>query len=173
MKLYKYLFLVIFLLNFNNVCFSSEIYFIDLKKILYKSKAGKGAQDYLKKQLSDETKKLDKERASLKKEETDLIAKKKLISAEEYKKSLNALRKKNVSHQKNRQTSANEIFKKKEEARLQLNKALKPILEKYMSENNISLVVDKKSVIVGKTEIDLTEKILKILDKELKSINLK
>ena len=42
-----------------------------------------------------------------------------------------------------------------------------------MSENNISLVVDKKSVIVGKTEIDLTEKILKILDKELKSINLK
>ena len=76
MKFYKYLFLVIFLLNFNNFSFSSEIYFIDLKKILNKSKAGKGAQDYLKKQLSDKTKKLDKERAALKKEETDLIAKK-------------------------------------------------------------------------------------------------
>ena len=41
-----------------------------------------------------------------------------------------------------------------------------------MSENNITMVVDKKSVIVAKTDIDLTEKILKLLDKELKSINL-
>ena len=61
---------------------------------------------------------------------------------------------------------------KKEKARQQLNTALKPILEKYMSENNISVVVDKKSIVVAKTEIDLTEKILKLLDKDLKSINL-
>ena len=41
-----------------------------------------------------------------------------------------------------------------------------------MSENNISIVVDKKSIVVAKTEIDLTDKILTILDKDLKSINL-
>ena len=82
------------------------------------------------------------------------------------------MRKKNLDHQKNRQKAANEIFQKKEKARQQLNTALKPILEKYMSENNISVVVDKKSIVVAKTEIDLTSKILKLLDKDLKSINL-
>ena len=41
-----------------------------------------------------------------------------------------------------------------------------------MSENNITVVIDKKSIVVAKTEIDLTNKVLKLLDKELKSINL-
>ena len=41
-----------------------------------------------------------------------------------------------------------------------------------MSENNITIVIDKKSIVVAKTEIDLTSKILKLLDKDLKSINL-
>ena len=40
-----------------------------------------------------------------------------------------------------------------------------------MSENNITIVLDKKSIVVAKTEIDITDKILKILDKDLKSIN--
>ena len=34
-----------------------------------------------------------------------------------------------------------------------------------MSENNITIIFDK-SVIIAKTEIDLTNKILKLLDKE-------
>ena len=51
-----------------------------MKKILNQSKAGKSAQEYLKKKLSEETKKFDKEQASLKKEETELIGKKKCIS---------------------------------------------------------------------------------------------
>jgi len=173
MKYLKVFLNTLFLLNICNFSFSADIYFIDLKKILNTSKAGKGAQDYLKSKLKEENKKLDKEQSALKKEETDLIGKKKLISAEEYKKSINALRQKSVDHQKRRQKAANDIFRKKEEARLELYKALNPILEKYMSEKNITVIIDKKSVVVAKTEIDLTDKILKLLDKELKSINLK
>jgi len=173
MKYFKIFLAIFFFFNFANHSFSAEIYIIDLKKILNESKAGKQAQVYLKKKLKEETAKFDKENTLLKKEETDLIAKKKIISPEEYKKKLNTLRKKNIAHQKNRQLAANQIFKKKEQARQELNKALKPILEKYMSENNIDIVVDKKTIVVAKTEIDLTDKILKLLDKDLKSINLK
>ena len=172
MKYFKIFLTTLYLLSIFNYSIASEIYFVDMKKVLNQSKAGKGAQEFLKKKLNEETKKFDKQQAALKKEETELIAKKKLITPEEYKKNINTLRQKNISHQKDRQKAANEIFKKKEKARLELNKALKPILEKYMSENNITMVVDKKSVIVAKTDIDLTEKILKLLDKELKSINL-
>ena len=172
MKYFKIFLTILFLFNIGTYSLASEIYFIDMKKILNHSKAGKGAQEYLKKKLKEETKKFDKEQAALKKEETNLISQKKIITPEEYKKKLNVLREKNITHQKNRQLAANEIFKKKEQARFELNKALKPILEKYMSENNITVVIDKKSIVVAKTEIDLTSKILKILDKELKSINL-
>ena len=173
MKYLKIFLVTFFLFNISSYSFSADIYFIDMKKILNQSQAGKTAQEYLKKKLSEDKKKFDKEQSSLKKQETDLIAKKKLISPEEYKKNLNALRQKNIKHQKDRQLAANAIFKKKEKARAELNKALKPILEKYMSENNISAVIERKSIVVAKTEIDLTDKILKLLDKELKSINLK
>ena len=106
MKNLKIIFLILILLNISNYSHSSEIHFIDMKKILNKSKAGKGAQEFLKKKLSQETKKFDKDQSDLRKEEKDLIAKKKLISPEEYKKSLNELRKKNLAHQKNRQSAA-------------------------------------------------------------------
>ena len=65
------------MINISSKTFSTEIYFIDMKKILNQSKAGKNAQDFLKKKLSEETKKFDKQLADIKKEETDLIAKKK------------------------------------------------------------------------------------------------
>lgn len=172
MKFLKFFLISILLIIYSNFSFASDVYFVDMKKILNTSKAGKNAQDFLKKKLTEDTKKFEKEQVALKKAETDLISKKKILSSEEYKKKLDSLRKKNIDHQKRRQLAANEIFKKREKARLELNKSLKPILETYMSENNITVVVDKKSIVVAKTEIDLTDKILKILNKELKSINL-
>ena len=41
-----------------------------------------------------------------------------------------------------------------------------------MNENNIEMIVDKKNILLANSKFDLTEKILKLLDKELKSIKL-
>ena len=41
-----------------------------------------------------------------------------------------------------------------------------------MSENNIQIVIDKKYIVMANSKIDLTDKILEILNKELKSLNL-
>ena len=42
-----------------------------------------------------------------------------------------------------------------------------------MSENNISLVVDKKNLFAGQPEYDITKIIVETLNKELPSLNLK
>ena len=98
MKYLKIFLVTFFLFNISSYSFSADIYFIDMKKILNQSQAGKTAQEYLKKKLSEDKKKFDKEQSALKKQETDLIAKKKLISPEEYKKNLNALRPVSYTH---------------------------------------------------------------------------
>ena len=41
-----------------------------------------------------------------------------------------------------------------------------------MKENKIEMIVDKKYILLANSDFDLTGKILKILDKELKSIQL-
>ena len=61
---------------------------------------------------------------------------------------------------------------KKNEARAKLLEALNPIMQKYMKENNVEIIVDKKYILLANSTFDLTDKILKILDKELKSIQL-
>ena len=51
-------------------------------------------------------------------------------------------------------------------------KNLSPILAEYSKEKNISIIMDKKNIIVGKTELDITKKILVLLDKKIKKIKL-
>jgi len=173
MRYLKIIFFVLLILNFYNLSFAEETYFIDMNKILNQSKAGKEAQGFLKKKIITRNKKLKEEGELLKKEEIDLIAKKKTLSKDEYKKKLNQLREKNVKFQRKRASFTTAITTQRAEARNSLLKALDPILGKYMSENNIQIVIDKKYVIMANSKIDLTDKILEILNKELKSLNLK
>ena len=173
MRYLKIIFFVFLILNFYNSSFAEEIYFIDMNKLLNQSKAGKEAQDFLKKKIITGDKKLKEEGELLKKEEIDLIAKKKTLPADEYKKTLNQLREKNIKFQKKRTNFTRAITIQRAEARNSLLKALDPILIKYMSENNIQIIIYKKYVAMANSKLDLTDKVLGILNKELKSLNLK
>ena len=51
-------------------------------------------------------------------------------------------------------------------------KILNPIITKYVNENNISLVIPKKNIIVGKKNLDITHKITKMLNNQAKTIDL-
>ena len=72
MRYLKIIFFVLLILNFYNISFAEETYFIDMNKLLNQSKAGKEAQDVLKKKFNDNAKKFSDIEKSLKKEETDL-----------------------------------------------------------------------------------------------------
>ena len=126
----------------------------------------------LQKEFADKDKKFKDESNALKKEETQLIAKKKSFSSEEYKKKVSALRKKNIDFQQRRKNASNEFIKKRNDARNKLLEALDPVLEKYMDENNVSMIINENNIILANSTRDLTKKIIDLLDKELKSIKL-
>ena len=79
MKIIKVTLLTILLVFSTNFLNASEVYIINMKKILNESIAGKKAQEFLKKKLTNESKAFEKESKALKKEESDLIAKKKSL----------------------------------------------------------------------------------------------
>ena len=49
-------------------------------------------------------------------------------------------------------------------------KTLDPILSAYAEQNGISIMVEKKSIVVGKNEFDVSTAIIGELDKQLSSI---
>ena len=159
-----------FLINFSHS--ESPPYYIDFSKVLNESKAGKGAQEFLKKKFESESKKFSKKEEELRKEETELISQKKLITNEEYQKRVESLRKKVSNLQKNQQESLRNIAVLRSKARSELLKKLNPIMKKYMEENKIRIVLDKKSILLGDVKLDLTSKMIELLNKDIKSIKL-
>ena len=76
-------------------------------------------------------------------------------------------------HQSDKRTLIEKITKQRDEARSKLLDKLTPILQNYIDENSISLVLEKKNVVIGNTENDITNIIVNKLDKEISSLNLK
>ena len=141
--------------------------------VLNESKAGKGAQDFLKKTFTDNQKKLIETEKSLKKEESDLLEKKNILTKDEYNKKTDSLRKKVIDYQSQRRASLDKIATQRIKARETLLQKVTPILDSYMKENNISLVLDKKNTLGGNPEVDITKIIVEKLNKELPSLNFK
>ena len=166
------LFFSIFFLPLNTKLLASDIYFVDYSKVMNQSIAGKKAQDYLKKLVTNSNKKFNDTAKKLKEEENKIISQKTVLSKEEYKKKADALRKKVFELNKEREKSIREVAKKRKKAGDELLKNLNPILGKYMNENNISVVIDKKNVLMGNKKFEITSQVIEILNKEFKSINL-
>ena len=174
MKTYlKQILIILFVILFNNSkAISNEIYFIDFGKVMNESIAGKKAQDQLKSLFKNSNKKVNDTGKKLKEEETKLISQKTVLSKDEYKKKADALRKKVFNLNKERENSIKDIATKRTKAKDELLKKLNPILGEYMEEKNIAVVIDKKNVLMGNKKFELTNEIIDILNKELKSINL-
>ena len=113
------------------------------------------------------------EKRELKKEERDLLEKKSTLTKEDYKKKSEELRKKVIKYQTERRASLEKITKQRSDARQTLIKKLDPILKNYIESNNISLVIDKKNVVMGKGSLDITNIIVEKLNEDLPSLNLK
>ena len=174
MKYLVKLFVITFFILFSTNSFSEQkIVVLDLKYVLNLSKAGKGAQDYLKKSYNDNVKKYSDMEKALKKEEQDLLTKKTVLSKAEYAKKSDALRKKVIDYQSQRRASLDKIATQRAESRDILIKSINPIIEAYIKENNISFVIDKKTTLAGNPDSDITKIIVEKLNKTLPSLNLK
>jgi outer membrane protein len=170
--LVKFFVITLLFFQFTNVFAQENIMYIDMKFILNSSSAGKNAQKALEKIHSTSLEKFKKTEESLKDEETLLLSKKKLIKKEDYEKLAKDLRKKVMTYQADRRLKNEEITKKRSSARAQLLEAINPILAEYTSSNNISIILDKQNIVIGKTELDITNIILQKLNKKLPKISL-
>ena len=170
--LVKFIVVTYLLLNCTYTFAEQKIVILDLTYVLNNSKAGKGAQDYLKKSFENNAKKFKNMEKELKKEEDDLLAKRTVLSREEYTKKSNELRKRVIDYQTQRRTALDKIATQRAKSRETLVKTLDPIVQSYMKENNVSIVIDKKNTLGAQPTRDITKIIIEKLNKELPSLNL-
>ncbi len=171
MKLLKLLTIIFFIFIFNiSEIYAEKIVYINMEKIMKQSKAGKQIIDKISKSNEKNLSRFKKIEEDLKNQEQDLISKKNVISENEFQTKLENLKKKISEYRAKRQNTIQESTKKRVQASAEFSQKIKPILGDYAAENNISIIVQKKNIIMGKKELDITADILKIVDEKIAKI---
>jgi len=168
------LLLLIFFIFFSKISLSHEksIVYIDLNKIMNNSIAGKSITSQLENNHKKNISKFKKIEEELKKEEAKIISQKNVITKEEFEKKIIDLRNKANKFRKERNDNINNLNNQRLEATSKMITLVRPILSEFSDKNSISLIIDKKNIIIGKTLLDITDDILKIIDEKIGKIQL-
>ena len=160
---------IIFFCFLSTFAFAEQkIAYIDMQKILNTSTVGQDINKEIEKKIGQENKKYNSIEEKLKKEEKDLSQKKNILSEEEFKTQLIELRKKVSKYNNDKNNSLNKLNKLKIDKTANLISKVNPIIANYASKKNISIIIRKDSMIMGKTELDISNDIIKIINKEIK-----
>ena len=163
----------LFLFFANTVNSEQNIAFIDMDRVISKSNSGSSILN----QLNDINNKnlifLKKEEKKFKEKEAKLISQKNIISETDFKIKVNTLKVEIDKYNQNRNKIITEFKKLKVDNTNKLLKLINPILIKFSNEKKISILLQKKDLIIGKTELDITEEVIKIINTEVKEFKIK
>ena len=165
--------LVIVLMLTNQAFSEQKIAFIDMDRVISTSISGSS----ILKQLTDLNNKnlkfLKVEEKKFQEKEAKLISQKHIISETDFNSKVNELKSEIKNYNQNRDKMINEFNKLKVDNTNNLLKLINPILLKFSDDKEISIVLQKKDLVVAKTELDITEDIIKIVNAEIKEIKIK
>ena len=155
----KIFFVTIFILfSFSNLIYAQDkIVFIDMNYILNNSLAGKDLQI----QLNEKNKKKE-----------DILAKKNVLSNEEYENKLKEIQNEvlKINQLMAKEDKSFIDFKKKIEK--EYFKNLNPIIEQYSIENSIAIILNKKNLLMAKNTLDITEQIFNLFNKKIDKLTI-
>ena len=166
--------ILLYALFFSNIALSNtEIYYIDMDYLMNNSLAGKSIIKQLGERNKSSQKKFREIEKSLQAEEAKLISQKNILNEQEYIKKVELFTKKVADYKLSRNKTINKLTQIKNNSQKQLIESLTPILAEYATKNSISYVIPKQNIIIGKTELNLTNIILEILNSKIKKIDFK
>ena len=170
----KVLLLIFFFIFFSKVSISQEnkTVYLDLNSIMANSIAGKSINSQLEANHKKNISNFEKIEKELKKEEVEIISQKDAISKEEFEKKIMDLRDKANKYRKERNDNINNLNNQRLDATEKMISLIRPILSEYSEKNSISLIIQKRSIVIGKTALDITDDILKIVDEKITKISL-
>jgi len=95
-----------------------------------------------------------------------------VLKKDEFEKKIVSLREKANKYRIERRNVIDNLTKKKIQATSKLLDQIRPILAEYSAEKSISIIIEKKNIIIGKSELDITKNILSIVDKKISKIKI-
>ena len=170
----KFLFILLFFFNFTNLSFGKDnIAYLNLDYLLSNSNSGISLLSQLDKIEKKNINNLESKQNELKKEENEIIKIKDIISKNELEKKIQELQVKLKAYNTLRSQSIKNFNNKKKMEILRYMNMINPIIQKYMNDQSIDILLDKKNIFIAKDSYDITQKIINLTNKEIKDFIIK
>ena len=150
------------------MCLSEDkIAFIDLDLVLKKSKIGQSYLIKINKKNEENIKNLKSKEDVLKKIEDGIKKKQNILSKEELDKEIFSLQEKIKKFRSDKDKIVLEFNKMKNESLNNFFNQVNPIIQNFMDENSIDILIERKNIFIGKKNSDITDTIVKKIDSTL------
>lgn len=167
----KNFFIIIFSLFFFNNVLANEnkkIVYINVDFILNNSILGKNILNDLKKINNKNLENISSTEKELKKENDEIAKVKNIISKEEFENRINDLKKKIDNFNSLKDKLSIELNQLRQKEIKNFFKKINPLIQVYMDENFIDIIIDKKNIFIARSDYDITTDIINLIDNEFK-----
>ena len=175
MKHHKYIILFLLLISLvpSTLLANEKIVYIDINKVINKSNAGLLLIKDIKKLEEINLQNFKKIESQLKSDEKKIISEKNIISAEQFNIKVENFKKEVDGYKDTRQIAINDTRKKSAESTAEFLKLINKIIGTYASKHSISFVFPKKNILIAKSEFDITDKIIVLVNQNIDKIAIK
>ena len=159
----KYNLLFFFVISFlliSNLVFAENLKFANIDLIIKNTNVGKKALTKINKLDQENMKKLNSFEKELKEKENEIKLKKNLLSDSELKKEVNKLNLKLAEFKKQKDIMVKNLSDTKNKELQLVFKTINPIIQNYMNENSIQIILNSKNVFIGNKKSDLTQDLI-------------
>ena len=163
-----YIFIIILIFNLNLAHSNDKVSFINLDLLIQQTNIGKLILKDIEQVNKKNIENLKIKESELKSIEDDIKKKKNIISKDEFENEVIRLRQniKKFKNYKNKLVS--EIENKKNNDIKEFFTKVNPIIQNYMDNNSIDILLERKNVFMSKNSSDITEKLIIEINKKFK-----
>ena len=149
-----------------------KIVFVDMDRLISVSKPGSSIFNQLKEINNKNLNFLKKEEKKFKEKEKKLISQKNIISEADFISKVDELKAEIKIYNQKRNKMITDFNKSKVDNTNSLLKLINPILVKFLNDNEISIILQKKNLVVAKRELDITDDVIMIVNSVIKEFKI-
>ena len=171
MNILKKIVLIIIFFSMSNITAnaSQNIKFADIDLIVQNSEIGKKTLSKIEKVNKSNIEKLNKFQKKLKDRESEIKVKKNIISDEEFKKEVENLKRQLADFNKEKDLMVKSFSNLKKNELKALFDKINPIIQNYMNENSVEILINSKNIFIGSVNSDLTQVLIKEINNKVKN----
>ncbi len=163
------IYLILFLNFFNTSNAEQSVKFVNIDLLVNKTKIGNQMLSKINSLDKENIKKLKSFEKQIKEKQEEIKIKKNVISEIEFEREVTNLNKKILDFNNQKKTMVEELTNIKNKELNLFFENIKPLLQNYMNENSVDMIINSKNIFMGNNKSDITNDLIEIININFKN----